>query len=107
MLGFRADDPTGYGRLIEQDGKLFAIREHKDASDEERAIDFCNGGIMGLSGAHALELLDAIGNDNANNEYYLTDVVEVANQKGLSVTAIEADEMEIMGVNTKRGTCRS
>jgi len=103
VLGFRADDPHGYGRLIESDGKLEAIREEKDASDEERKIEFCNGGIMGLSGQHALELLDQISNDNANGEYYLTDVVEIANAQGLDVTAIEAPEAEIMGVNTREG----
>jgi len=103
VLGFRADDPTGYGRLLEEDGALKAIREHKDATDEERLVDFCNGGIMGLAGASALELLDAITNDNANQEYYLTDVVEIANDKGLSVTAMAADEAEVIGVNTRNG----
>jgi len=103
VLGFRTPDPTGYGRLIEANGKLIAIREHKDANVGEREINFCNGGIMGLSGACALDLLDAIRNDNANSEYYLTDVVEIANQKGLSVTAMEAEEAEVMGVNTRQG----
>ena len=103
VLGFRADDPTGYGRLLEEDGSVIAIREHKDASEDERRVNFCNGGIMGLAGAHALDLLDAITNDNANQEYYLTDVVEIANARGLEVTAIEADETEVRGVNTRNG----
>ncbi len=103
VVGFRAEDPTGYGRLLEEDGRLLAIREHRDASEKEREIDFCNGGIMGLAGSNALELLEAIGNDNANGEFYLTDVVGVANQKGLAVSAIEASETEAMGVNTKEG----
>ncbi|MEM7290145.1 MAG: NTP transferase domain-containing protein, partial [Pseudomonadota bacterium] len=101
VIGFRTDQPDGYGRLIEKDGKLLAIREHKDASATEREITFCNGGIMGLSGAHALELLDALTNDNANQEYYLTDVVEIGNTKGLPVVAMEASETEVMGVNTR------
>jgi bifunctional UDP-N-acetylglucosamine pyrophosphorylase/glucosamine-1-phosphate N-acetyltransferase len=103
VLGFYADEPDGYGRLLENDGKLEAIREHKDASEAERQVKFCNGGIMGLAGASAMELLHAIGNDNANQEYYLTDVVEIANAKGLSVIAIEADEAELIGVNTRNG----
>lgn len=103
VLGFEADNPDGYGRLLESEGKLLAIREHKDASPKEREVTFCNGGIMGLSGAHALELLDAITNENANGEYYLTDVVEIANARGLSVVAIKADESEVMGVNTRKG----
>ena len=83
MLGFRAADPTGYGRLLERDGELVAIREHKEASEEELAVDFCNGGIITFSGAKAISLLEAIGNDNAKGEYYLTDIVEIARAEGL------------------------
>ena len=103
VLGFRTPNPNGYGRLIEENGRLLAIREHKDASEAERAINYCNGGIMGLSGAHAIGLLDAIKNDNANHEYYLTDVVEIANSMGHVVTSMEADEEEVRGVNTRQG----
>ncbi|MEM9331387.1 MAG: bifunctional UDP-N-acetylglucosamine diphosphorylase/glucosamine-1-phosphate N-acetyltransferase GlmU [Pseudomonadota bacterium] len=103
VLGFHADDPTGYGRLLQKDGKLRAIREERDASDVERQIKFCNGGIMGLSGEHALQLLDSIKNDNSKGEYYLTDIVEVANANDLPVKAIEAEETEVMGVNTREG----
>ena len=103
VLGFTAKDPTGYGRLLVQDGRLLAIREHAEATEEERMVDFCNGGIMGLSGQYALELLDAIGNENAKGEYYLTDVVEIANERGLPVKALEAEESEVMGVNTRDG----
>ena len=78
VLGFRAADPTGYGRLLESDGELIAIREHKEASPEELAVDFCNGGIITFSGAQGVELLEAIGNDNAKGEFYLTDIVEIA-----------------------------
>lgn len=101
VLGFRTDDPTGYGRLVEKDGKLLAIREHKDASDEELEIKFCNGGIMAFSGKHAMSLLNTIGNENANKEYYLTDIVEIARSVDLKVVAIEADESEVMGVNDR------
>lgn len=64
VLGFRTDEPTGYGRLVENEGELIAIREHKDASPEELDIKFCNGGIMALSGSHALDIIEAIGNEN-------------------------------------------
>lgn len=103
VVGFYAKDPTGYGRLLEEGDKLLAIREHAEASEKEREIDFCNGGIMGLSGKHALALLDAVDNKNAKGEYYLTDVVEIANAKGLSVKALEAPEAELIGVNTRNG----
>lgn len=101
VLGFRTEEPHGYGRLIEADGELIAIREHKDASDEELKIRFCNGGIMAFSGEQALMLLDQIGNDNAKGEYYLTDIVEVARKEGLKVVAIEADESELHGINDR------
>ncbi len=101
VLGFRTPSPTGYGRLITEKGKLLAIREEKDCTDEERRIDFCNSGIMAMSGAHALDLLDAIGNENAKLEYYLTDAVAIAAVKGLSAIALEDDFENALGVNTR------
>ncbi|MBU4529553.1 MAG: bifunctional UDP-N-acetylglucosamine diphosphorylase/glucosamine-1-phosphate N-acetyltransferase GlmU [Hoeflea sp.] len=101
VLGFRAADPTGYGRLIERDGELIAIREHREASDEELAIDFCNGGVITFSGREAVSLLEAIGNENAKGEYYLTDIVEIARARGLRCVAIEAPEEDMMGCNTR------
>jgi bifunctional UDP-N-acetylglucosamine pyrophosphorylase/glucosamine-1-phosphate N-acetyltransferase len=101
VMGFHAPDPTGYGRLIVKDGALVAIREHKDASEAERAVSFCNGGLMAVSGAHALSLLDAVGNANAKGEYYLTDIVEIAASRGLAVTATEAPYESILGINTR------
>jgi len=62
VLGFRAADPTGYGRLVIENGKLVAIREHADASAEERKITLCNAGVMAFDGRRALEILDKIGN---------------------------------------------
>jgi bifunctional UDP-N-acetylglucosamine pyrophosphorylase / glucosamine-1-phosphate N-acetyltransferase len=100
-LGFRAADPTNYGRLITKGGELIAIREHKDASAEERKIDLCNAGLMALDGRRAREILDKIGNDNAQQEYYLTDAVEVACAMGLKAFAVEAPEAEVMGVNDR------
>ncbi len=101
VLGFRTDEPTGYGRLIEKDGKLLAIREEKDCSEEERRITFCNSGLMAISGVHALALLDAVGNANAKGEYYLTDIVEIAGARGLSVVAIEASFENALGINNR------
>ncbi|HVP99243.1 MAG TPA: NTP transferase domain-containing protein, partial [Roseiarcus sp.] len=100
-LGFRPADPTGYGRLIEREGRLVAIREHKDASEEERAVRLCNAGPLALRGANALDMLDAVTPDNEQKEYYLTDLVEIAYGRGLVSCAIEADEREVMGVNDR------
>jgi len=100
-LGFRAEKPSGYGRLIVEDGRLAAIREDRDASPDERAIDLCNAGLMALAGARALDLLDAIGCDNAQGEYYLTDAVAAARASGGEAVAALADEAEVMGVNDR------
>lgn len=101
VLGFSASDPTGYGRLIVKGGELIAIREERDADADERKIGFCNAGLMALSGAHALELLQAVTNANAKREFYLTDVVGLARGLGLKTVALEADEAEVQGVNTR------
>lgn len=101
VIGFRTDNPSGYGRLIEKGGRIVAIREEKDASADERAITFCNGGLMALAGKHALSLLDAVGNANAKGEYYLTDVVEIASRRGLEVVATEASFENALGINNR------
>jgi bifunctional UDP-N-acetylglucosamine pyrophosphorylase/glucosamine-1-phosphate N-acetyltransferase len=101
VIGFMTKDPTGYGRLITQDGELLAIREQRDASEAERAIRYCNGGLMAIDGRKALQMLDRIGNDNAKGEYYLTDIVEVARAAGGRAVAVEASEEELTGCNTR------
>ena len=67
----------------------------------ERRIGFCNGGLMALSGRHAVALLDAVGNANAKGEFYLTDAVEIANARGLKAVAERVDEEEVLGVNDR------
>jgi bifunctional UDP-N-acetylglucosamine pyrophosphorylase / glucosamine-1-phosphate N-acetyltransferase len=101
VLGFRPADPTGYGRLVMENGQLAAIREEKDATPAERAITLCNGGLMALTGKHALDILDRIGDDNAKREFYLTDAVSIARELGLKTAAIEVEEDEVRGINTK------
>ncbi len=101
VLGFRPADPKGYGRLLTQGGELIAIREDSDASADERKIPLCNGGLMALSGAHALALLERIGNANRKGEYYLTDAVAIARDMGLKAVAIETTEDDVRGINTK------
>jgi bifunctional UDP-N-acetylglucosamine pyrophosphorylase/glucosamine-1-phosphate N-acetyltransferase len=100
-LGFEAADPNGYGRLLEREGALIAIREHRDATTAERAVRRCNAGPVAFSGAHGLEWLEAIGADNAAGEYYLTDLVEIVNRKGFRAEARLATEEEVMGVNDR------
>ena len=101
VLGFEAAQPEGYGRLLTQDGALVAIREHRDASEAERAVTLCNAGLMAVSGAHALALIEAVGNGNSKGEYYLTDIVEIARARGLGCVALTAPEAEVQGVNDR------
>lgn len=101
VTGFRPADPTGYGRLVVKGGKLVAIREHNDASEEERKITLCNGGLMALSGKHALSLLERIKDDNRKKEFYLTDAVPLAGDMGLSAAVVEVEEDDVRGINNK------
>jgi bifunctional UDP-N-acetylglucosamine pyrophosphorylase / glucosamine-1-phosphate N-acetyltransferase len=101
VIGFHTDRPTGYGRLLVKDGELIAIREEKDATDAERAVTWCNSGLMAINGRKALDLLSRIGNGNAKGEYYLTDLVEIARSLGGRVTAVDAPEVEMTGCNTR------
>lgn len=102
ILGFDTADPAArYGRLIVANGQLEKIVEYKDATPEERAISFCNSGLMACDAATLFELVAEIGNDNAQGEYYLTDIVELAQARGLSVTAVKCDEAETLGINSR------
>src|ERR1700681_2837400 len=101
VLAFRPADPTGYGRLITSGDELIAIREEADASPRERKIDLCNGGIMALAGKSALAILQRIGDHNRKHEFYLTDAVEIARGMKLRAVAVEAEEDDVRGINTK------
>jgi bifunctional UDP-N-acetylglucosamine pyrophosphorylase/glucosamine-1-phosphate N-acetyltransferase len=100
-MGFEAKDPTGYGRFITSGDQLLAIREHKDATESERAITLCNGGLMAFRGDLALTLLDRVGNENAKGEYYLTDIVEIARDLGHRTAIAVVPEEEVHGINDR------
>jgi len=104
VLGFRATDSSGYGRLIVENGELVAIREEADASASERKTALCNGGTMALAGKTALTILERIGDDNRKHEFYLTDAVEIARGMALRAVAVEVEveEDEMRGINTKK-----
>jgi bifunctional UDP-N-acetylglucosamine pyrophosphorylase/glucosamine-1-phosphate N-acetyltransferase len=101
VLGFRAVDPIGYGRLIVIDNRLVAIREEADATPSERAVTLCNAGIMAFDGRKALSIIEKIGNANRKGEYYLTDAVAIVRDLGLEAVVIETGEDEVRGINTK------
>lgn len=102
VLGFRPADTRAYGRLVTaDDGRLLRIVEHSDASAAERAIGFCNSGVMAVRGDHLFRWLARVGCANAKGEYYLTDIVALARADGFRVATVEAGELEVTGVNSR------
>lgn len=102
VLGFEADDPTGYGRLLlDADGVLTRIVEHKDASDAERAVRLCNSGVLAADKGVLFAQLSMVRNDNAKGEYYLTDVIGLARSSGFSARVATAPEAEVLGCNSR------
>ncbi|MCB1329630.1 MAG: bifunctional UDP-N-acetylglucosamine diphosphorylase/glucosamine-1-phosphate N-acetyltransferase GlmU, partial [Maritimibacter sp.] len=82
-------------------GALTKIVEFKDATEEERAIRLCNSGVVMADAALLFDLVAAVGNDNAAGEYYLTDIVGIARDRGLRAVAVTCDETETLGINTR------
>lgn len=95
-------DATGYGRIVRENGKIQAIVEHKDASEEQRKIKEFNTGIYAVSNAKLHEWLPRLNNNNAQGEYYLTDIVAMAIADGLEVASVEPElAFEVEGVNDR------
>ncbi|WP_300554635.1 NTP transferase domain-containing protein [Maricaulis sp.] len=102
VLGFRPEDPAAYGRLITDDtGHLDRIVEFKDANAQERAVNLVNSGVLAAPAKLLFEWLSRVTNDNANGEYYLTDVVGLARADGHKAVVVEADAGEVLGVNSR------
>jgi bifunctional UDP-N-acetylglucosamine pyrophosphorylase/glucosamine-1-phosphate N-acetyltransferase len=101
VLGFVARDPSPYGRLIVRDGVLERIVESKDATAEEKAIDFSNSGVMCIAGAEIARFLAAIRANNVKKEFYLTDVVGIARAAGHRAIAVAGEEAEFQGINSR------
>ena len=102
LLTVKLDNPTGYGRIIRENGSVVAIVEQKDASAEQLKIQEINTGVMVASGASFKKWLGNLNNNNAQGEYYITDVIAMANEDGFQVQAVQADEfMEVEGVNNR------
>ncbi|MEL6486032.1 MAG: bifunctional UDP-N-acetylglucosamine diphosphorylase/glucosamine-1-phosphate N-acetyltransferase GlmU [Pseudomonadota bacterium] len=102
VLGFRPADALAYGRVIaDADGTVLKMVEFKDASDEERAVDLCNSGLIVAHSDDMWPLLEAVGNDNAQGEYYLPDVATGAIARGDRVVVVETHEDEVAGINSR------
>jgi bifunctional UDP-N-acetylglucosamine pyrophosphorylase/glucosamine-1-phosphate N-acetyltransferase len=101
VVGMRPADTSPYGRLVLRDGGLEAIVEAKDCTPAQAAIPLCNAGLWAIDGNEIFALLEGIGTDNVKGEYYLTDIVGVARQRGLACRAVEAPADEMVGVNSR------
>ena len=102
LLTVRLSNPKGYGRIVRENGAVRAIVEEKDATEQQRAIDEVNTGIMVLPTQYLDRWLNELGNQNAQGEYYLTDVIARAVAEGVEVNAALADSAtEVEGVNNK------
>ena len=109
VLGFEPDDTLQYGRVLaHDDGRIAKMVEHKDATDEERECSLCNSGLMAARAADMFDLLSRVGNDNAQGEYYLVDVVNVANADGRhSAVVVTDDPDEVAGINSRAELARA
>ena len=101
VLGFEAADPGRYGRLVIQENRLVRIVEAKDASAEVLALTTCNSGVICADRATLFDLIAKVENTNAAGEYYLTDIVGLANDAGLTCGVVLCDEVETLGVNSR------
>ncbi|MDP3840473.1 MAG: NTP transferase domain-containing protein, partial [Methylococcales bacterium] len=103
LLTVNLENPTGYGRIVrDATGKVTKIVEQKDASDSEKLITEGNTGILAVHGDKLKQWLNRLGNNNAQGEYYLTDVIEMAVADGINIITSQADtEDEVLGVNNR------
>ncbi|VWX51910.1 bifunctional UDP-N-acetylglucosamine diphosphorylase/glucosamine-1-phosphate N-acetyltransferase GlmU [Novosphingobium sp. 9U] len=102
VLGFEPEDALQYGRIIAQGDRIERMVEHKDATPEQRATRLCNSGLMAVRSQDLFALLDRVGNDNAQGEYYLTDIVNVANEDGRYCAVVVTDDPdEVAGINSR------
>ena len=102
VLGFDAAEPGAYGRLIEdEEGALSAIVEAREATPEQLRVRLCNSGVMAARAERMFSLLRQVTNDNAKGEYYLTDLVGLANRDGLACKAVKCSEEDVLGVNSR------
>ena len=103
VLGFEPDDALAYGRVIADDaGRIAKMVEFKDASEDERSCRLCNSGLMAARAEDMFALLDRVGNDNVQGEYYLPDIVNIAISDGDVCAAVTtADPGEVAGINSR------
>jgi bifunctional UDP-N-acetylglucosamine pyrophosphorylase/glucosamine-1-phosphate N-acetyltransferase len=103
LLTVDMDDPSGYGRIIRDSAGVSRIVEEKDATPDEKAVPEINTGVLVCPAARLKRWLDSLSNDNAQGEYYLTDIIEMAVRDGVTVHGVKAASWtEVMGINDKK-----
>lgn len=108
VLGFEPEDPLHYGRVVAQDGRIAKMVEYKDASSAERALRLCNSGLLASRSEIMFGLLSEVDNANAQGEFYLPDIVNIAIGKGLPTAVMVADDPgEVAGINSRAELARA
>ncbi len=103
ILTVKLADPGAYGRIVREHGQVVGIVEHKDASLTERSIDEVNSGILAVPSARLTQWLSRLSNQNAQGEYYLTDIIAMAVADGVAISSAQpAHAWEVLGVNSKK-----
>ncbi|APE29251.1 bifunctional UDP-N-acetylglucosamine diphosphorylase/glucosamine-1-phosphate N-acetyltransferase GlmU [Aurantiacibacter gangjinensis] len=102
VLGFEPDDPLRYGRVVSQQGRILKMVEYKDATEDERACRMCNSGLLAARSEDLFALLARVKNENAQAEYYLPDIVNIAIADGRSCAVVSCDSAdEVAGINSR------
>lgn len=107
ILGFTVDDPTGYGRIVLENENPVQIIEHKDTDAASRKIKLCNGGAMAVDADILLGLIDSLSNDNAQNEYCLPGIIELAAAQNYKIDLIMGSHEDAMGADSRAGLARA
>jgi bifunctional UDP-N-acetylglucosamine pyrophosphorylase/glucosamine-1-phosphate N-acetyltransferase len=106
VLAFEPDDPLAYGRVVTENERVIKMVEHRDATDAERAVRLCNSGLMAVRASDLFPLLARVTNENAAGEFYLVDIVNLANADGRVCAFTVASENEVAGVNSRAELAR-
>lgn len=101
VLAFEPENTQAYGRVITDGDHVIKMVEHKDASDAERAVRLCNSGLMAAKAQDLFALLARVGNENAAGEYYLVDIVNIANADGRHCAVVTTDPFDVAGINSR------
>jgi bifunctional UDP-N-acetylglucosamine pyrophosphorylase / glucosamine-1-phosphate N-acetyltransferase len=101
VLAFEPDDTQSYGRVITEGDRILKMVEHKDATEVERACRLCNSGLMAVKARDLFGLLSRVTDDNAAKEFYLVDIVNIANEDGRHCAVVKTDPFDVAGINSR------